>query len=655
MNQIVQTEVLSLAKIVEEQYRFIIPSYQRPYVWGDDNVLELLKDIELAYQSKENHYFIGTVLSSKTNLDQYELIDGQQRTTTLMLIALAFQNVIDEEDQKKHPIAKASVINGKFRITFEVRDAVENLLGSYAKLEKCTKPSDEMIQNNVYLKHINAGLKVLTQRLNLLKQDSSFVFEDFADFVYKNVRWVNNIIPHTLDLNRLFSSLNTAGIQLEPVDLLKAKILKKIKSHRPVYEAIWSSCQNMGNYFERNIRQNIETQCWNRLKYTDLSNYDSDTIQFKNLHSKRNDLEGLSIADIWKKKARSIETTEYSEIIDDPEVEAEMISCRSIISFDLLLIHTLRVLYALEGVGDIDARVKGSNLQTIFESLLKENENSIKKFIKTLWQVRYHLDTWVVKWVEDNGEDQLRLTSPTRTGPKSKQGKAYFVRSINETNAIGMLQSVRFFTGERSAQYWLTPFLAVLISKNISHAQDVLETMELIDNKLSLTTDLETQKTASFKLACRKFPDTEEWKDKVSYFEKDLGTGFEHYWFQKLEYVLWKNVSRRSDTKFKKYRITSKNSVEHVHPQKDRNGRNLETEWLDNFGNLVLLSPGQNSEYSNKYVSVKKAEFEGKGHYDSLKLKAIFDLMDKLKSALNSELIERHRQEMMLVLEQHYK
>ncbi|EIE1178387.1 DUF262 domain-containing protein, partial [Vibrio cholerae] len=90
----VQTELLTLEKIYTDNYQFSIPSYQRPYVWSDDDVLLLFRDIKEACRLKEPNYFIGTILSSRIEQDGeriYELIDGQQRTTTLMLMTIAFK------------------------------------------------------------------------------------------------------------------------------------------------------------------------------------------------------------------------------------------------------------------------------------------------------------------------------------------------------------------------------------------------------------------------------------------------------------------------------------------------------------------------------------------------------------------------------------
>lgn len=73
------------------------------------------------------------------------------------------------------------------------------------------------------------------------------------------------------------------------------------------------------------------------------------------------------------------------------------------------------------------------------------------------------------------------------------------------------------------------------------------------------------------------------------------------------------------------------------------------------FGNLVLLSPRQNSEYSNKPVTVKLAEFERKPSYDSLKLKYLFDTFKKSESKnLNKHVIKVHQDRMIELLKMHY-
>ena len=266
--------------------------------------------------------------------------------------------------------------------------------------------------------------------------------------------------------------------------------------------------------------------------------------------------------------------------------------------------------------------------------------------------MRYQFDRWVVKWVErdDSDDAQLRLTNISQS---DSNGMRYINRTQKEINELVMLQSVRNFTGERSAQYWITPFIAGLIKDNITQDAQAIALLEKIDNDLSLAAKSETQKTASFKLAKQQQPEVYSWQAYENYFVKPRGTSFEHYWFQKLEYILWKQESDRQRVQFKNYRITAKNSVEHVYPQHEEYQNMLERDFLDAFGNLVLLSPGENSSYSNQAVKKKLVDFEAKLQYDSLKLKAMFKILNEQKDWQEAQ-IKEHQKDMLSALAKHY-
>ncbi|MFB2657054.1 DUF262 domain-containing protein [Shewanella xiamenensis] len=641
MSSKVETELLSLQTIATKDLGFVIPCYQRPYVWREEEVIKLFDDVRDAYLAKEPHYFIGSVLSALNgDKSQYELIDGQQRTTTLMLLSLAFKAVGIET-----PLAHVSIKGENPRLTFEIRESVRNLLGSYAGLDKITKPGEEDIRKDEYLVHLEANLTILKQQVDKLAEQSDFDIQGFADYIFNQVQWVNNIVPASMDLNRLFSSLNTGGIQLEPVDLLKAKLFKHITTDKAVYSSIWQACEHTDNYFERNLRQIFKNADWQTLEYTDLANYQAELFP---LVSSSNSVQrvGKSIAEIASGSLDFDVEPEQSESQSD-DFDDDTVYCRSIISFELLLIHTLRIFCTQKSWDDLTPRIRASNLMSCFEGLLQHDERTIKSFIELLWQVRYQFDTWVVKWVEhDDREDaQLRLTSISKN-------KAYINRKAKELGLLAQLQAVRNFTGDRSAQYWLTAFLCRLVADPKANDEDVVTLLESIDNKMSLTR--ETQKEASFKLASDISPQTIPWEDQAIYLKSSLGTRFEHYWFQKLEYLLWKNGDKTNDDKLKRYRITSKNSVEHVHPQNEEYHHELEKSPLNAFGNLVLLSPGENSSYSNQTVAKKKADFDSKPRYDALKLKDIFETYTQSNSQWSAIEIDKHQQNMLKLLEKHY-
>ena len=140
----------------------------------------------------------------------------------------------------------------------------------------------------------------------------------------------------------------------------------------------------------------------------------------------------------------------------------------------------------------------------------------------------------------------------------------------------------------------------------------------------------------------------------LSILNEPHGTSFHHYWFYKLEYLLWKTWDK-NDNRIKQFRITSKNSVEHVFPQNHEFGNklaNAEFDWLNSFGNLGLLSVGENSSYNNQDVRKKKVDFDNKSTYDSLKLAKVYSSQDIYN--WGTENIKKHQEEMIDLLSKHY-
>ncbi|KTF19551.1 DUF262 domain-containing protein [Pseudoalteromonas sp. 10-33] len=660
----VETKVQTPQDLLIKKIAFEIPSYQRPYVWGGEGVLKLLQDIEQAFIAKEHQYYIGTVLSSqlpkKANKDasvSFELIDGQQRMTTLMLIAIAFKKAnVDCE------LSNVAILENSPRVTFSIREMVQGLLCSWTDLEFTHKPSDEDIHKNEYTKHLAEALNTATSFIKEIRKDSKkgeAHLVDFAKYFHQQVRWVNNIIPAGTDLNKLFATMNTSGVQLEQSDILKSKLLGKLSKNRQEYDGLWQVCENLNNYFERNVRRVFTASDWKEIQDVELASFDKTKFKLADaplyqdgVDTESDNVRGLTLEEIVSDvsllgKSESTKGTNSNANDTDDEVY-----CRSIISFPLLLIHTFRIYNAQSGNDDIESRVNGERLNQAFESfVINASESEVIKFLDCLWQVRYQFDKWVVKWVEKGEESTavLRLSNVNFSKTQSRLN-----RVPTEITELSQLQSVRYFTGERSAQYWLTSFLGWLVKNNTEDKNIVLAKLEDIDNKMSLAlfhAEL-SQKQASFNYLTKtegSFGSSNEMSD---YLKQINGTGFEHYWFQKLEYVLWKNEQNRTDEKFKKYRISSKNSVEHVHPQHEEYDMRLEGSYLDAFGNLVLLSPGENSSYSNQTVGKKQEDFKAKPVYDSLKLKQIFEL--KENDEWDKDKIKQHQKEMICLLEQHY-
>lgn len=674
----VHSLVRTVGSLVDSGARMIIPSYQRPYVWPETAVKKFYEDIKAAWEDSKKtgeHYYIGTVLTAVRENNTLELIDGQQRMTTLTLLAMAFKSLgmnsplTDYLSVIKEPVAQSNIQEKEVRLTFSIRPRVKALLESQILNENEHPPlSDDEIQSNPYLKQV---FKTWKHFENIVKSEFKDGAEEEAhslgNYIYGSVQWVENQIPLSTDLNKLFATMNTSGIQLAQSDILKSYLFKHIKTDKAKYDRMWQVCENMNNYFESNVAEVFPKVKEEKLSYKkladiyhDLSGSDTSSL----------DSEGLTIREIEQLDLEHVNPSDKDKAIDE-----SFINCESIIDFPLFLIHAYRVFLANKGMPDITERVHSDNLIKIFEPFVNSHSESqeveVKEFVELLWKLRYIFDLWVVKWVEREGEKEktLALSAVSVTKQYNKRlreanGRFYYSRTIEASaSESSMLQSVRYFTGEYSAQYWLTPFLAHLQRYSKVSASKSIKCLENIDNFLSVSN--ETQKESSFRLAGDEYELStfKNTQDLVSELGASHYPHISHYWFQKIEYLLWKDAKQAKsqqkflfsldDNKLRKYRITSKNSVEHIFPQNEEYGGKLEDSYLHGLGNLVLLNVEQNSSYSNQPPEKKRIDFDRKNHYDSLKLAHAFQIMGN--GTWDKQAIEQHGADIIDLVNAHYR
>ncbi len=121
---------------IDEAFRecfYIVPDYQREYVWTDKEVLPLMEDINEQIDAGSSHeYFIGTILVSPTDQkNHYEVIDGQQRLTTFFLLLCALKYLFKDEPQLRQTISNlisTSYTNsdGETRTSLKLEPRYEN-------------------------------------------------------------------------------------------------------------------------------------------------------------------------------------------------------------------------------------------------------------------------------------------------------------------------------------------------------------------------------------------------------------------------------------------------------------------------------------------------------------------------------------------------
>lgn len=625
-----KTELKTIKKLLTNgKITFIIPTYQRPYVWEQLDIKKFLEDIIDAKAHQQ--YFIGNVFVTQTKgkENDFDVIDGQQRFTTLWLIALAFKqlNIATE-------LTSFLNFGDKLRLNFNIRNEVEQYLKFLlSKDEKHSAKTDKITSE--FLIHIADGIETIKGILQVVPIEER---ADLGNFIYENVAFVYNTAPENTDLNILFTALGNSGIQLEQTDILKSFLLKSI-TERVLYSKIWEACENMNDYFENNVVAIFPGASKTNIPKEHFRKFDRGVFKIAEQSlTAQHSVEGKTLAEIIADESPKV------AIVN--ENRPSYIRGRSIIPFSVLLLHTYRIFR--KDQGDFIKEFDKKNLLSIFEDLiqLKDDEQEIKRFFELLWEVRYLFDKHIVKWRSDaegehyiDDDEKLRLTTISKES--NRENKVH----SNES----MLQSVLYFNGGFNQQYWLSPYLSYLL-EDTSQDKDTLAELEKIDNLMLPG----TRKEISWRLM-----DAEERNRKVEtvkqYFNVNLGLGFNHYWFYKIEYLLWKNWDK-ADPRLRKYRITSKNSIEHVYPQNPELSERINKESLDNFGNLGLLSVGQNSSYSHQEPAKKREDFEVRAHkncYDSLKLAKIYTSFTG--NEWDASKIEIHKSEMITLLSRHYE
>jgi hypothetical protein len=198
--------------------QFIVPGYQRRYAWGFKQQKALFEDIELLKED-DNHLF-GMILCHTGvhtgGLNQSELVDGQQRLTTIVLLLLAFKKRFEEINLKK----KAEEIEGLIYCT-DINDKQLHkiILGDLDNpdYKKLFKGEDDVVNKNLLSAYDNFNTWL-----------SEFEKEELVTFYNKliNIAVIIRLdVSFAKDAYKLFESINNRGLKLSPTDLIKNFIL----------------------------------------------------------------------------------------------------------------------------------------------------------------------------------------------------------------------------------------------------------------------------------------------------------------------------------------------------------------------------------------------------------------------------------------------
>ena len=251
---------------------FRIPEYQRPYVWGYDEINDLLDDISYTMLEKPgSEYFLGSfVFQAKAadssigiKFDENDLLDGQQRMTTLLLLFSVIRDLSEDQDAKdecqKCIFQKASKyknIPERSRITFCIREEAQNFIDSVVKennssfndselAEYANKGKDVSIQNMA---------KAISYMKKFFSGNDHIEPEALLEFLLNKVLLIYVSTENLDDAFRLFTILNDRGVPLRNSDILKSINLGALETEeeKKKYAKLWEDAESeLGEDFDR--------------------------------------------------------------------------------------------------------------------------------------------------------------------------------------------------------------------------------------------------------------------------------------------------------------------------------------------------------------------------------------------------------------------
>lgn len=242
-----------LAKIFSSEFEYVIPSYQRPYAWTVDQASELFDDLYDFYRSElDEGYFLGSiVLIKEEGKPAAEVIDGQQRLTTLtiLLAALAARSAPDDRALLKNYIVEAGnkfeQLAAKPRLTLRERD--KEFFAKYVQtlqFDELLDLNTESLQNESR-KNIQANARLLLSRIDRSFGDDMSSLEGFVGFLLQRCFLVAVSTPSQQSAFRVFSVMNSRGLDLQPTDIIKADIIGAIESseEQELYNEKWEDME----------------------------------------------------------------------------------------------------------------------------------------------------------------------------------------------------------------------------------------------------------------------------------------------------------------------------------------------------------------------------------------------------------------------------
>lgn len=231
-----------LSKIFSSDFEFVIPRYQRPYAWEVEQAQDLFEDLkDFVEAAPDEGYFLGSVVLIKEDgKSQAEVIDGQQRLTTLTILLAVLVDFLPEDsdedaEQKKNlrtyviePGNKWEGLQAKPRLTLRQRD--NDFFRKYVqewRLDELGKLDASGLESEAQ-RNIKANTAYFRSAVDKAYANDEVGLVQFIQFLLGRCFLVAVSTPNRDSAFRVFSVMNSRGMDLQPTDIIKADIIGNV-------------------------------------------------------------------------------------------------------------------------------------------------------------------------------------------------------------------------------------------------------------------------------------------------------------------------------------------------------------------------------------------------------------------------------------------
>lgn len=343
-----------------EKSIYEIPIYQRNYAWEKDEIATFVQDVYDSFKKdRTKAYYIGTLVSYHKGDCVFEIIDGQQRLTTIRLILGALDIV---------PVNK---------LTYQARRISDATLKSIPCFEIDEK--DSGIENG--FRHARSAIKEIP----------ICELKDFAAYFRNQVHIIYYQVPKDIDLNHYFEIMNSRGEQLEKHEIVKANLMEKLNYKEcKLFNYIWESCSELSVYLQQQIKGISSESVFGKSLCEFLPESFDDLLNLFTSDTSENIDSGISIDEILSPSGTVKGWVGISAENDRKD------SFQPIIDFPNFLLIVLK----LSRIGKDGFLCQNFNLddkELLDEfSKAKMSSEEIKAFAFNLLKSRYLLDNYIV-------------------------------------------------------------------------------------------------------------------------------------------------------------------------------------------------------------------------------------------------------------------